>query len=277
VTPTRSTPGARIVLLAGPGDSTNIVYHYLVRRFTEVVVVQEQPESRWALARRRARRLGWPTVAGQVLFVALVMPVLRWRGRDRIAAVLAQSGLDASPLGAVDQVTSVNAPETPALLRALDPRAVVVNGTRVIAPPTLEAVTCPVVNVHAGITPQYRGVHGGYWALAEGRPELMGTTVHLVDAGIDTGRVLAQGTFRPGPTDSIATYPYLHLACGLPLLAEVLERVLAGPGESTATDPAVTDAAAQDAAAPDAAGESRLRWHPTLWGYLWGRVRRGVR
>jgi folate-dependent phosphoribosylglycinamide formyltransferase PurN len=35
-------------------------------------------------------------------------------------------------------------------------------------------------------------VHGGYWALAENNPQLVGTTVHFVDTGIDTGEVIEQ-------------------------------------------------------------------------------------
>jgi hypothetical protein len=68
------------------------------------------------------------------------------------------------------------------------------------------------------------------------------------------------------PTDSIATYPYRHLADGLPLLAAQIDRVLAGeePGRA-------------EPLPKDDDGASSLRWHPTLWGYLWARVRRGVR
>jgi folate-dependent phosphoribosylglycinamide formyltransferase PurN len=152
------------------------------------------------------------------------------------------------------------------LLRGLGPAVVVVNGTRIISDAILREVPCPFVNIHAGITPGYRGVHGGYWALAEGRPEMAGTTVHLVDAGIDTGRVLAQAYFTPTRSDSIATYPYLHLADGLPLLVEQVERILAGD-----TLPDVGPAhGGHDV-------ESRLRWHPTLWGYIWTRIRLRVR
>jgi len=222
--------------------------------------------SRITLARRRARRLGWFTLVGQIAFVAVLMPVLRRVSRRRIQAILTESGLDDSDIPSIRAVVSVNDPQTPALLREFGPAVVVVNGTRIIADSTLSAVPCPFINIHAGITPRYRGVHGGYWALAEGRPDLAGTTVHLVDTGIDTGRVLARAYFEAAPDDSIATYPYRHLADGLPLLAERVGRVLNGeavPGE-TAVE-----------ATP--AGESRLRWHPTVWGYVWARLRRGVR
>ena len=57
---------------------------------------------------------------------------------------------------------------------------------------------CPVLNYHAGITPKYRGMNGGYWALATGDAGNFGATVHLVDAGVDTGGVLHQVRGRPG-------------------------------------------------------------------------------
>ena len=258
-----SGPGP-VVLLAGPGEPTEIAYHYLAPRYPGLVVVQEQAVPRLTLARRRARRLGWPTVLGQVVFVTAVVPLLRRAARRRVAEIMAESGLRTGPIPVVRAVESVNDPTTADLLRRLAPAVVVVNGTRIISDAVLRAVPCPFVNVHAGITPRYRGVHGGYWALAEGRPELAGTTVHLVDAGIDTGGVLARASFTPTETDTFATYPYRHLADGLPLVAEQIDRVLAGQGLD------VLPAASDDAT-------SQLRWHPTVWGYVWTRLRRGVR
>jgi methionyl-tRNA formyltransferase len=117
--------------------------------------------------------------------------------------------------------------------------------------------------MHAGITPRYRGVHGGYWALAEHHPDWVGTTVHLVDPGIDTGSILGQVTFQVSRQDTIATYPDLQLAHGLPLLAAQTDRVMAGLD----LEPLPTSVATG----------TGLYYHPTLWGYLWRRLRYGVR
>jgi folate-dependent phosphoribosylglycinamide formyltransferase PurN len=257
------TERAEVVLLAVEGSSTRVVYHALRARFPGVCVVLEPPVPRSQLVRRRARRLGpWVTL-GQLLFMAGALPLLRRRAESRVARIRAQWGLDEREIdGRVLRVPSVNSPEARELLRRLDPRVVVVNGTRIIGRETLRCVPAPFVNIHAGITPAYRGVHGGYWALAEGRPDLAGTTVHLVDEGIDTGTVLAQATFPVTADDSFVTYPYLHLAAGLPVLVDVVEQALRGelrPG------PERTDL------------ESRLRTHPTLWRYLRLRLSRGVR
>jgi folate-dependent phosphoribosylglycinamide formyltransferase PurN len=252
-----------VVLLAGPGDSTEIIANFLATRVPRLVVVVEDPPSRVQMARRRARRVGWRTAAGQVLFVALLLPVLRRRGAARRAAILRGASVDPTPREPRYRVPSVNDAKVVPLLTSLEPALVVVNGTRIIAARVLAGIGCPVINMHAGITPRYRGVHGGYWALVDHHPEWVGTTVHLVDPGIDTGGILAQTTFGLTDQDCFSTYPALHLVHGLPLLADQVDRVLAGhvpepiPGSL--------------------APGSTLYYHPTLWGYLWCRWRQGVR
>ena len=156
------------------------------------------------------------------------MPVLRIRGQLRRNQIVSESSLNVTARPPDFRVDSVNSLETIELLARLEPYVVVVNGTRIISSRVLDSISCPVINTHAGVTPRYRGVHGGYWALAEGHPEEVGTTVHLVDNGIDTGRVLARARFDTSPADTIDTYPYLHLAAGLPLLIESVHTVLNG-------------------------------------------------
>lgn len=253
-----------VVLLAGPGDTTDIVANALAAIVDDLTVVVEESPSRKTMTQRRAARLGWPTVLGQLAFILGLQPYLRQQGRARIESIIAEQGLSATPYPGVRHVPSVNDPEVTDLLVSRAPRVVVVNGTRIIARRVLDAIDAPFINTHAGITPAYRGVHGGYWALAEGRPELVGTTVHLVDPGIDTGSVLAQATFTPTAEDTIATYPYLHLAAGLPLLTTQVSRVLAGE-ELQTVDPV------------DLPEKGPLYYHPTVTSYLEARLRRGVR
>ena len=252
-----------VVLLAGRDFATNIVANYLHNALPNLVVITEDPPSRISIVRRRARRLGWITALGQVLFVVVLMPILRLQGHWRRREILSETGLDERPFKESYSVSSVNSAETRNLLRDLDPVLVVVNGTRIISATVLQSVDCPFINLHAGITPLYRGVHGGYWALASGRPEEVGTTVHLIDQGIDTGTVLSRAYFDTSPRDSITTYPYLHLAAGLPVLQSQIDLALKG-------EPllAVKEALREG---------SHLFTHPTVWGYLQEWWMRGVR
>jgi phosphoribosylglycinamide formyltransferase-1 len=253
----------RVVLLAGPGYSTDVVANYLASHVPDLAVIVENPQSRREMTRRRARRVGWLPVVGQVLFVAFLQPVLRHLGTRRRAAIFRGASLDTRHRSPSHQVQSVNDDETIALLKSLQPTVIVVHGTRIIAARVLKSVGCPVINMHAGITLRYRGVHGGYWALAEQHPDWVGTTVHLVDPGIDTGGILAQSTFEISDEDTIATYPDLHLTHGLPLLGAQVDKVISG--SELETLPA------------SIAPGSGFYYHPTLWGYIWLRWRKGVR
>ena len=250
------------MLLCSDNPASRIIYHHLRKRFGEVFVVEEAPVSQLAVLRRRLTRLGPRTVAGQLLFRLLVVPWLTWRSRGRVAQVKGDLGLDDRPMDGVHHVASINSDEARAMLASMHPAITVVCGTRIIDRTTLAALHGPVVNFHAGITPLYRGVHGGYWALAEARPDLVGSTIHLIDPGIDTGDVIAQSTFGVTPEDSFVTYPYLHVAAALEPLCDVVGRALAG--EDVVARPPRDDLA------------SKLRTHPTLGQYL-RHARAGVR
>lgn len=47
-----------------------------------------------------------------------------------------------------------------------------------------------VLNVHPGLTPLVRGLDSFKWAILDGAP--IGNTLHYVDAGVDSGEVIAQ-------------------------------------------------------------------------------------
>jgi len=263
MSPLGTEPEPSILVLGGPTENTNIVVNWLRERFDEVKLLVEQPTPRRKFLAGRVRRYGWLTAGGQVLYAALVVPPLRAASRRRIAEILETYGLDRSaPPVETFHVPSVNSSAAREVIARVGADIVVVQGTRIVGAKTLDAIGVPIVNTHMGVTPLYRGVHGGYWALADVRPELVGTTIFLIDKGIDTGAVLTQVMFEPQPADSIVTYPYLHLATALPAMTDVLRDVAAGRAKAARNPLGL---------------ESRLRTHPTLWGYLYRRALRGVR
>jgi hypothetical protein len=46
------------------------------------------------------------------------------------------------------------------------------------------------VNIHMGVSPYYRGSSCNFWALHDGRPELVGATIHRLSKGLDSGPML---------------------------------------------------------------------------------------
>ena len=62
---------------------------------------------------------------------------------------------------------------------------------RVVTATLLDAFPMRVVNIHPALLPAFPGIHGPRQALAYG-VKVAGCTVHFVDAGTDTGPVIAQ-------------------------------------------------------------------------------------
>jgi folate-dependent phosphoribosylglycinamide formyltransferase PurN len=252
-----------VVLLVDNSDLSRIIYHALDAEFHIKAVVREARIQRLTLFFKRVERLGFRTAVGQAEFALFVMPWLKLESRRRRREILIEYGMDDSPLPVqrVVDVPSVNSNESVILLQNLHPKVILVNGTRILEERLLDATKAVLLNTHVGITPRYRGVHGGYWALASGDPDHCGVTVHKIDKGIDTGDIVAQAVIRPKRSDNFSTYPLLQIANAIPLLKHAIHDALTGRLETVQ---------AQDEG-------SKLWSHPTALQYLKMRSSLGVR
>lgn len=77
------------------------------------------------------------------------------------------------------------------VLRSLEPDLVLNQSEILLGEDILSIPSIGVVNRHATLLPRHRGRLGSFWAHAEDDPRY-GVTIHMVDAGIDTGEVLVQ-------------------------------------------------------------------------------------
>jgi folate-dependent phosphoribosylglycinamide formyltransferase PurN len=253
----------KIVLLAGKGRSTNIVFNSINRKFGVFSVIIEEKENTKTFIKRRIKRLGLFTVIGQVLFQILIAKPLSFLSKKRQQEIINENFLDLSeiPIEKTNAVTSVNSTITITLLKNMHPDIVIVNGTRIISKRVLSAINCKFINMHAGITPKYRGVHGTYWALLNNDFENSGVTVHFVDEGIDTGNIINQSPVVPNKYDNFSTYPLLQLSEGLKILDKAIQDFF------------------DDNLVPQKENEmeSILWYHPTIWKYLFYRIVKGVK
>jgi len=249
----------RIIIFGGEHETTRLVYHVLAEEFDVALAIIEQPVSRNTVLKRRLKKLGFLSVLGQALFVALVMPFLRLEAKSRVHRLQNEENtFSPIPPNNVQQVASINDDEVLEAVKTLKPTHIVVNGTRLIAKRFLDKVDVPIINIHVGWNPRYKGGNGGYWALAENDPEHCGVTVHMIDEGIDTGGVLARCVIAPTKDDNFITYPLLQVIAGVYALRYILRT--------------------NNLQTIDTSGEPSGMWyHPTLWGYIWRRIWCGVK
>ena len=247
----------KLILLARNGTSTRILYNSLKNDFEIEAVILEKPVSSKEFIKKRVKKLGFAKVAGQVLFQFSIVPILRLISAKRIKEILHVYELEDTPMPAekIIRLNSVNDNECLLLLKRINPELVIVNGTRIISKAILNSIAAKFVNIHAGITPKYRNVHGAYWALVNNDPENCGVTVHLVDPGIDTGNIIYQKKIPVSSKDNFVTYPFLQLAEGIILLKEALPDILANRVKFQKNGL-----------------ESKLWYHPTIWQYIFYRI-----
>lgn len=98
---------------------------------------------------------------------------------------------------------------------------------RLVTEVLLEAFPMRVVNVHPGLLPAFPGVHAQRQALDYGA-RVAGCTVHFVDAGTDTGPVIAQAVVPVLEQDSEAALVARILVKEHELLPQVLQWIAEG-------------------------------------------------
>jgi len=93
------------------------------------------------------------------------------------------------------------------MLRGAGVELVVIAGfMRVLKEQTLAAFPRRIINLHPSLLPKFPGVEAWAQVLATGE-KVTGCTVHYVDAGIDSGEIIAQ---REVPIESDDTPEILH-------------------------------------------------------------------
>lgn len=211
-------------MLSGTSESSKIVYNYISKEFRIIKIIEDTPISRRIFLKKRIKKYGLYKVIGQILFILYNALVLKKRSNKRIHEIKKKYSLLNKPYPEIDfiKVKSINNKRTIDLLKIINPDVILVNGTRIISESVLKATDAVFINTHVGITPIYRGVHGGYWSLVNNDFKNCGVTVHLVDKGIDTGGILYQDIIEIEKNDNFNTYPYLQIAKALPLISKAI-------------------------------------------------------
>lgn len=96
---------------------------------------------------------------------------------------------------------------------------------KIIGPTLLTAYEGRIVNIHPAYLPEFPGAHGIADAWTAGVAE-SGVTVHYVDAGVDTGQIIAQRRVPILPKDSLESFEARIHEMEYVLYPEVLKAIL---------------------------------------------------
>jgi methionyl-tRNA formyltransferase len=136
----------------------------------------------------------------------------------------------------VVQPTTFKSSEVVDNLAGLQPELIIVAAFGIVLPPdvlSLPRFAC--LNIHASLLPRHRGPSPIASAILCG-DEVSGVTVMLMDAGLDTGPILAQETVKVSPMDTTGSLGARLADVGASLLLQTLPGWLAGELKPQAQD-----------------------------------------
>lgn len=243
----------RIAVITAGGAAPAIIINHLKKHFPDLLLIVEEPESKGTFLKRRARKIGWFQTLAQ-LPTQFLSKFAKGALAKRYADIESQYDLSMA-MPTDQQTTHISSVNDGSLGKTLSDNNIAlafVVGGRMLSKATLSSISIPILNFHAGFTPDYRGVNGGYWALVEGKPERFGGTVHLIDQGVDTGDAIAQFVCSPATKDNLMTYQHIISAGSADGCVEAIKACLSG-----------------DAKPFTPQGNSKQHYHPTIFAYLW--------
>ena len=125
-------------------------------------------------------------------------------------------------------VGSVNDPACKQFISDRSPDLLAVCGTTVLKPDVFTLAPKGTINIHTGITPEYRSADPIFWALYNGEPQNVGVTIHYIDRGIDTGPIIHQQRVPVYADDSLPTIYVRCIRQGAELYARAIADIADG-------------------------------------------------
>jgi folate-dependent phosphoribosylglycinamide formyltransferase PurN len=194
------------------------------RDIGNLTVVFEHPvtESAPARLRRRLRNEGLSWIAARLSTAndSAVAPAAQDGPPVDVPTYCRSRGIAFLETGPLDSADAV------ALIKTLDPDLGIHAGAGLLRRPLIDAFRLGVLNAHMGLLPAYRGMNVAEWAALGGAP--VGCTVHLIDAGIDTGPILATQEVAIAGCGSIAALRGAVDRAQLALLGDIVESIIGG-------------------------------------------------
>ncbi len=125
-------------------------------------------------------------------------------------------------------VRALNHAEAQTALAEIKPDIIVRVSGGILKPHIFSLARLVTINIHHGQAPLIRGMWSIPWGIIEGRGDWIGATVHVIDAGIDTGTILWRGGPQLAPGDTTVDLLFRTHLEAVAALVEILKRYAEG-------------------------------------------------
>jgi methionyl-tRNA formyltransferase len=190
----------KLLLLCSPDANQRALAHRLAEhvQIDAIILCKQEPGANSSL----------PRMAGRLMRGLIGLPLRKaWFGMlDHYGRAFPDF-----PIGPALTVTDINDPAVFDAVRSIQPTLTIVSGTNLLKQALIETIqqSGKLINLHTGISPYVRGgPNCTNWCLATGQFGLIGNTVMWIDAGIDSGNLIAT---EQTPLDGAESLTDLHV------------------------------------------------------------------
>ena len=193
------------------------------------VLAIHRPPSRKKMLWRRILRLMWSSKSERA--VERVEQDLA-RKADQVLTQQANPPKDWPRDVPVRLSANPNSDDVVAWLQDLCPDLIVVTGGPILRKPVFGLPRLGTLNMHSSLLPHYRGTQAEFWQVLDERWDTCGITIHYIDDGVDTGRILMQRKTEITPPISPQMLRVQNLLSALDLVPEAIARVVRGGAQT---------------------------------------------
>ena len=110
------------------------------------------------------------------------------------------------------------------ILQAQEPDIIILFGSSLLKREMLKNFPNRILNLHIGLSDQYRGSSCNFWPIYDGRLDCLGATLLMVNEGIDTGEIIARETIQINEGDTEQSLMGKPLILGMDLTVRIAQQ-----------------------------------------------------
>ena len=118
----------------------------------------------------------------------------------------------------------LNSLKTLTRLKEISPDFIACFGTGILHERILSNFPDCIFNLHVGIPEYYRGSSCNFWPIYNSDLKNLGATVHIIEKGIDTGKIAGAKLITLEPIDNEQTLTWKTIHVGTQLMVETIEK-----------------------------------------------------
>ena len=120
----------------------------------------------------------------------------------------------------------INQKENIDYIKKLNPKLISVHSTSLISEDLINEFPKRIINLHAGLSPYYRGSGTNVWPFYIKELEYVGMTIHYIDKVIDSGDIILQGRPKFEIGDNTHSIGCKNIILGTDLMIKVIRKYL---------------------------------------------------